>query len=384
MNKAQNRSFKLINLIVCLLLLFGSAEAKNALDLSTAGVGARPLAMGRAFTAVADDVNAVFLNPAGLGEQKNWAITTMSTRLLERTDYKLAGVVCPTNYGTLGIGYLLVSTPGGYLTTDKISISSLQAITYASNAFIFSYGRELNEIIKLSDKMGKLSVGASLKTITNRFDGTDNSGSGTSTSLGIKFRPNQQFSYGLNFQNASGSIDWKSGTKEQLPLTTSLGGAYYFDRGLTSVDMEFGSKNSYLHGGVEYCPINSITLRAGVDQSPASQTDTVYNLTGGVGVKLSGFNFDYAYQQDNTLVSNSTHYVSISFQPVSGWKPEKKVTVEQKAKVSTKEIKGMDGIYHLNREKTAFNYYDTIKQDGVFHLAQKRNSEKAILSYYEK
>ncbi|MGQ9707961.1 MAG: hypothetical protein ACUVUR_03690, partial [bacterium] len=30
------------------------------------GVGARPVAMGQAFTGVADDANALFYNPAGL------------------------------------------------------------------------------------------------------------------------------------------------------------------------------------------------------------------------------------------------------------------------------------------------------------------------------
>ena len=36
------------------------------------GVGARPVAMGSAYTAVADDANALFWNPAGLGITKSF------------------------------------------------------------------------------------------------------------------------------------------------------------------------------------------------------------------------------------------------------------------------------------------------------------------------
>ena len=61
------------------ILMVQPVLANTSLDLGVVGIGARPLGMGRAYVAVADDANAVFANPAGLGLQKSWSITSMST-----------------------------------------------------------------------------------------------------------------------------------------------------------------------------------------------------------------------------------------------------------------------------------------------------------------
>ena len=43
-------------------------KATNAISFLSLGTGARAIAMGRAFTAIADDATAVYWNPAGLGQ----------------------------------------------------------------------------------------------------------------------------------------------------------------------------------------------------------------------------------------------------------------------------------------------------------------------------
>jgi hypothetical protein len=43
----------------------------NFSNISKDGVGARPLGMGQAFTAVSDDVTSIYWNPAGLGFLKD-------------------------------------------------------------------------------------------------------------------------------------------------------------------------------------------------------------------------------------------------------------------------------------------------------------------------
>ena len=80
-------------------LMSQASLAENALDLGVAGIGARPLGMGKAFVAIADDANAVFTNPAGLGTQKSWALTSMSTQLFGKASYTLAAQPSPLNMG---------------------------------------------------------------------------------------------------------------------------------------------------------------------------------------------------------------------------------------------------------------------------------------------
>lgn len=53
------------------LLTAGTAQAKSR-ELKWTHFGLRPLAMGNAFVAVADDYNALFYNPAGLARLKEW------------------------------------------------------------------------------------------------------------------------------------------------------------------------------------------------------------------------------------------------------------------------------------------------------------------------
>lgn len=58
-----------ITFVAVLAIVFGSAFAQ-ATELSNMYRGARPMGMGGAFTALADDENAVFYNPAGLASVK--------------------------------------------------------------------------------------------------------------------------------------------------------------------------------------------------------------------------------------------------------------------------------------------------------------------------
>ena len=339
---------KFIGLILIIIVLGAlPVAAKNGIDLEIAGVGARPMGMGRASVAVADDANVIFSNPWGLGLQKSWGFTSMSTKLLGRVEYKMLGGVYPTDHGTLGIGYLAAITPAGYLTTDKSSLDSAPSLSYGSSLLLVSFGRDLNEVVNVSSGLGKLSVGANLKAVSNNLSGAAGSGSGSSLDVGFIFQPKANVMTGLNFKNLGGTVNWANGSKEDLPLITNLGGTVKFEKGLAALDLEFEGGSMLVHGGIEYRPFKLIALRAGLDQS---------NLTGGVGIKVDGFSFDYAYRQDGDLSENSNHYISISFQP--------DVKVKKVANISEKPEKAeVDGLYNLTKKP--------------------RGPAKNILSYYE-
>ena len=46
------------------------------------GIGARPLAMGNAFTAIGNDLNSVFYNPAGIASIKEFDLLGLSSKRL--------------------------------------------------------------------------------------------------------------------------------------------------------------------------------------------------------------------------------------------------------------------------------------------------------------
>lgn len=61
------------------------------------GVGARPVAMGEAFTAVSDDANAMFWNPAGMGMHEGAYGTLMIMNLLRTVTYTSGALVVPVS-----------------------------------------------------------------------------------------------------------------------------------------------------------------------------------------------------------------------------------------------------------------------------------------------
>src|SRR5277367_2440442 len=100
---------------LALLLLAGSAQMARAQANTSAaflkiGVGARPIGMGNAFTGVADDINALAWNPAGLSQLTSREMGAMDAEMFADTRYDFVGYAQPLisgegeNYGTLGLG----------------------------------------------------------------------------------------------------------------------------------------------------------------------------------------------------------------------------------------------------------------------------------------
>jgi hypothetical protein len=71
-----------------------------------------------------------------------------------------------------------------------------------------------------------------------------------------------------------------------------------------------------LRAGLEWKPVQSLAVRAGLDQQNSAQTNGAAvetNLTCGIGINLMNFTFDYAYHQYGDLSENTTHYFSIGY-----------------------------------------------------------------------
>ena len=75
------------------------------MDLS---VGARSLGMGKAYVAVAEDAETVFMNPAGLGTVSSLKLSSMYTSFLGDINYVVLAGAYPldNNSGTVGVGVI--------------------------------------------------------------------------------------------------------------------------------------------------------------------------------------------------------------------------------------------------------------------------------------
>jgi long-subunit fatty acid transport protein len=93
-----------ITLIVALLMAGTSAKAAETAAFLKLGVGARAVAMGGAYTAIADDVNAMAWNPAGLALLGKRELGAMHAELAQQTRYDFVGFAQPSKYGTFAAG----------------------------------------------------------------------------------------------------------------------------------------------------------------------------------------------------------------------------------------------------------------------------------------
>ncbi len=105
------------------------------------GIGARPVALGSAYTAVSDDANCIFWNPAGLAQTYALGGTFSFLNLFKDINYGAgAFVVRLKALGVLGIGGAFLSatdTRRDQNGTELGSFSNYDAM------FVVSFGREI-------------------------------------------------------------------------------------------------------------------------------------------------------------------------------------------------------------------------------------------------
>lgn len=314
---------KILSILIISISIFASASFAEIADLSYSGVGARPLGMGRAFTAVPDGPNSICFNPAGITYTPTFELTTMQTKLLNSVDYKMYGAVTTTPRGNFGINYITAITPAGYVTTDLASTANPESMQYMSSMVVLSYGLNMNKVLRVGPTLGNLSVGANLKIINNFMGGIVNGrGFGYESDLGLQLSTPSNISFGIALQNfLQNGIKWETSTIDKLPYTLRIGTTYKRkDLGLLlSLDSESqvqSNRPMLLHAGAEWVIADTLALRCGLDQDSLSSAEIIQNYTYGIGLKVSGVSIDYAYRSNGLHSDANAHYVSLSFSPI--------------------------------------------------------------------
>jgi hypothetical protein len=317
---------KKINLLLSIgfvVLMAANAFASNAADPTYSGLSARPLGMGKAFVAIAEDADAIFVNPAGLASSNKVKLTSMYTSLMGDVNYMVLGGVYPIKgYGTLGAGLINTGVSDIPLTDD--SNVSVGTGAWNNSVLLLSYGNDLSAL-NLSD----VKVGASAKFYSQTGSGSDllssGNGSGTDMDLGIIYSPNwiSVAAVGTNI------LPGAKVNQDDLSSTLKLGTCFSIlgdDKALIQskahekltlaldADTQPTVTNAptMIHIGTEYWPNENLALRLGVDQD-ANKTEVQNNLTGGLGFRKDGIQFDYAYHTYGNIADTPTHYFSISF-----------------------------------------------------------------------
>lgn len=265
--------------------LKAGTNSGNVLEIKP---GARPAAMGHAFVGVADDINAVNYNPAGLAlltknelqfNQNNLfdgVIASNISFILQFSDMQAENI---KDFGVLG---------GGVTFVDYGRLDGRDALGQDTGEFgsmdrlvSVSYGKAFNSVF---------SFGITGREVRQEIYGIK--ANGFSFDGGVMFsHVIDNVNIGLAAQNLGEKISFEK-EEEALPTNFALGTSLMLvkDRLLLAADLNKPVNNYYYWNlGTEYWLTQVLTLRLGY----STKHDIGNGISSGVGINLREFDFSF-------------------------------------------------------------------------------------------
>ncbi|MBI4667766.1 MAG: PorV/PorQ family protein [Elusimicrobia bacterium] len=274
------------------------------------GIGARPIGLGNAFTAIANDVNAIAWNPAGLTQITQRELGVMHAELFADTKYDFAGVVQPLNAGALGFGLAYLSQ--GSLEVRDANRQSQGSFNASDMATTFSYARIL---------FPKFYGGASLKIIRSQI--AQYSATTFALDIGSLYNtPIERLKAGIALQNLGPGMKFID-TASALPLTMATGFGYQLPQGpILALDFKYRpySRKTNVSLGMEYPVLGILSLRAGylgaLSSAVKQGTNKLGDFTGlgaGFGIRVLSSHLDYAFTPMGELGASHRMSLAVKF-----------------------------------------------------------------------
>ncbi|MFH1096472.1 MAG: PorV/PorQ family protein [Candidatus Desantisbacteria bacterium] len=290
MKNAQRIALILMVVAGFSLRLAGSAWAdkSTAAHILEFGSGVRPTAMGEAFCGVADDINAIFLNPAGIAWLNKKEISMGHDNYFQGLKLESISGIYPVedilacvglNISMLRIGEIVGMDSKGNKIPNLDAGDSLVTLSFA----------------QIMDEDMRLGLGLGIKWIHQRI--AEEKASGMACDIGVLYKSKYKdcpYTVGAVVQNIGEKIGFVR-EKYGLPLNFKIGisSRMLRDKILCAIDLNKPIKDKvYLNIGSEYRITDNIALRAGFNGKNAVDM----GMSAGIGVKMGkGLRFDYSY-----------------------------------------------------------------------------------------
>ncbi|MGQ9604297.1 MAG: PorV/PorQ family protein [bacterium] len=264
-------------LLICSSVAFASDS--NAMPFLRMGVGARALAMGGAFTAIADDATAAYWNPAGLAKIEHIEATFMYAANMA-VDRQLNYFAYGHWLGKGGLGLSWLNAGMSDIAKRDASGNPLGFEDFGNNAIMISYGMEI----------GSLMLGGSAKILHQNMMGESDTGFGLD--FGGMFNVTDNVTaaimvrdIGSQYGDDEVPINWRFGT-----AVRAMDNAFVIGFDVDKVEKIDDFK---IHLGAEYgmevYPGYHAFFRAGLN----SVEDKAF--TTGIGIRVPHLQFDYSY-----------------------------------------------------------------------------------------
>jgi len=291
--------------------------------------------MGGAYTAVSDDVNAIYWNPAGLSliQHKN-EFVAMRAELFQDIQYNFFAFAHPMrDYGTIAVGLINLNIANiESRTTDSDTPDS----TFSSNdsEYTVSYSKKLTfGGLPGDNEESGLHLGVSAKAIRQTLAGEQ--ANTFAADIGTLYKMNERLSFGFAIQNLGASQKFKS-ESDPLPLTMNAGTALRIGQDWALSGVQSGGDDrktglllaldvhaprdddpserigaEFAHGWSE----NTIsTVRAGYEVGRQREIEGMGSgVSAGAGVTYKFFTFDFAWVPYGNLGNTFRYSIKLRF-----------------------------------------------------------------------
>jgi hypothetical protein len=299
-------SFRFVALVLSLMLsaLFVRGAAAAAGETGFAflklGVGARPMGMGSAYVALADDPTATYWNPAGLMSMAGTQVTAMHNEWIQDFRQEFAAVGTRLGPGVVGFSF------AGFYTSELEERSDTGVLTghfgFNDVAMTGAYGFNVAR---------GLDAGVAARFLREMID--DEDAATLIFDLGVKYRVAETgLALGGAVQNLGGDPTLVQ-EKIPLPKTVRIGAAYarampsLHGKGtLTAEVRKARAEDARFHLGGEFDYKERVALRLGGKFGYDEE-----DLSFGLGLTQNRIRFDYALVPLSSDLG-TTHFFSLS------------------------------------------------------------------------
>lgn len=292
--------------ILFMMILLGlgleavGAGAVSVLDLDP---GVRAIGMGGAGLARVDGAETLYNNPAGLTELSGIGLGSFYATQMGLMSYGAVDITFPS------WGLAFISLSAGDIQGYDSSGGQTSVLSYKDTAMLFGFGISPKILPFIPQLPIDFSLGGRLKYLSVRSGEVNGSGFSFDISYLMTF-PDRRLgplsitdtAVGVEMTNLFGSLNYADHS-DRFGMTIVVGTATRIAGVVTAaIDVDLSGS---IHLGVEYTPVPTFALRAGVFNRAGGMAVTL-----GLGVDVQGFILDYAYVTGGDL--GGSHRVALS------------------------------------------------------------------------
>jgi hypothetical protein len=377
-------------LLFCAGSVFAVGAGSTGLNFIKISQGARQAGMGEAFTGIADDVNAVFWNPAGLSQLTRHQACLMHAVWMLDVNFEYAAYAFPLGeLGTIGI-YGVYLNAGEILKTEEDAggnyILTEEKVGATNFNITLAYGRKLSAFFGKDSVFSDFSAGLSVNISSEDVAG--DAGGGYGLNLSTLFNPKyENYSFGMAVENVG-----FSNNRPSLPLAVRLGFGYRF--ALENMILPFTDEGAFIfpdnsaaagldlviypteqivrfNAGVEKMWVLNKYHSVGVRAGYKFLNDLGFSagITAGLGYKLtagekSSIEIDYSLNPYGDL--GITHRISLTGKFLG--EPETR-KVQDKKSAAEYYRSGYDLLYAKKYQEALADFTACLKRDDTYTSA---------------